>query len=214
MDHVPPQFKKDKRPIVTSRRTLLRIHEEAAALAEREIETISANKPDAASLGALRLIAQNEHDACHRFRNLITVREQDPRYLITVRRIGAGDDGKTFDPSLVGQIAAQERSLVFLARDRARKWLEKNGQNIEPDTEAKKGSVTLRMEDDPQWVKDAYEILKAKFLAGVVGGMAELERVYELGFEVGNHELGSAFLRQAVEEVEDFNTVSAQKKSA
>lgn len=214
--NVPVQFQTEKRRILSSRRRLLAIHEEAAKAADAAVERLASSSPDSPEVGKARENAAAEHLMCEQYRALIAARESDDRYLITVRRIGASDDGKSFDPSLAPQLAAQERTAVFEARRRARDWLTERKMNIEPDNErtGQIGSVTARVLDDPQWVKDSHDVLKANFVAGIVGGESEWLRIYNLGFGEGGADLGSIFLRQAVEEVVEFNTVSAEKKSA
>ncbi len=205
------QFAKDKRRILTSRRSLLRGHEEASRLADAAIERLStAESVDEVALAKAKENAAAEQAACAAFRTVIADREKDDRFTITVKRIGASDDGKTFDPSVGGergQLAAMTRKAVHAARRRAKQWLQEQGLNID------EAAVTQCLNEDPQWVKDSGDALKAHFVAGIVNGESEWQRIYDLGFETGGPDRGSSFLRQAVEEIEDFNTISAEKKS-
>ncbi len=214
-----PEFETSKRPMTVIHKTLMRLHEALADQADTDVKALeAAGAADVVALESARAVAAKERKEAAEYSEYVTMREGSPDYVITVRRIGASDDGKTFDPSLGGQLAALERTAVFEARLRAKQWLEERKINIEPDTEAKpgvaakEGTITQRMKDDRKWVAESYAVLKEKFLAGIVGGEAELRRIFNLGCAVGGNETGSAFLRQAIAEVNDFNSVSPEKK--
>ena len=140
-------------------------------------------------------------------RSVIAAREADERFHVTLKYVGAKDDGTAPDTGLFAEIEAKESSAVFQARLRARKLLTSLG---EPMDEKAVDSATGR---DPQWMRDSREIAKAWLLAGVVGGEPELQRINDLGLEDGGQDGARNLLGALVDEVKLFNSMPAEKKS-